>query len=243
MLGTWYDAEFIKIETINPTVKRFWVRIPSVTTFDFKPGQFMTFDLPIHARKRKRWRSYSIASAPDGTNILEFIIVHLEGGAGTTYLFNEVNVGTPLRLRGPQGAFTLPKNLMQYPEICFICTGTGVAPFRSALLDMQQQQQAHPSIHLIFGTRYQEGILYRSEMEALAQQNSDFNYHVTLSREQSEHWKGHQGYVHQIYEQLYADKRDVVFYLCGWNVMLDEAQERLQAMGYGKGQIYLESYG
>ncbi len=35
-------------------------------------------DLPIHEKKNKRWRSYSIASSPDGTNILEFVIVQLE---------------------------------------------------------------------------------------------------------------------------------------------------------------------
>ena len=82
-------------------------------------------------RKIKRWRSYSIASWPDGTNVYELLIVLLEGGAGTTYLFNEVKVGSELVFRGPQGVFVLPENIEK--DIFFICTGTGIAPFRSML--------------------------------------------------------------------------------------------------------------
>jgi hypothetical protein len=31
--------------------------------------------------------------------------------------------------------------------------------------------------------------------------------------------------------------------LCGWNVMLDEARERLKNMGYEKKDVRFESYG
>ena len=89
--------------------RRFWIQIPELESFDFEPGQFVTLDLPIHEKPAKRIRSYSIASWPDGTNVIELVIVFLEGGAGTTYLFNEVKVGSQLTLRGPQGVFTLPE--------------------------------------------------------------------------------------------------------------------------------------
>ena len=75
------------------------------------PGQFVTLDLPIHEKSSKRWRSYSIASWPDRTNVFELIIVLDKKGAGTPYLFNEVEVGTRLSFRGPQGVFTLKEPL------------------------------------------------------------------------------------------------------------------------------------
>src|SRR6186997_3505457 len=104
----WHKGIVTKIEDETHNTKRFWIEVPDLASFDFKPGQFVTLDLPIHEKPNKRWRSYSIASWPDGTNVYELVIVLLEGGLGTQYLFNEVSVGSELILRGPQGVFVLP---------------------------------------------------------------------------------------------------------------------------------------
>ena len=69
MLQPWRTGTVIKIENASATTRRFWIQIPELEVFDFKPGQFVTLDLPIHEKTNKRWRSYSISSAPDGTNI------------------------------------------------------------------------------------------------------------------------------------------------------------------------------
>lgn len=242
MLTPWHDGIFTKIEPVNENTCRFWITIPNLEEINFTPGQFMTFDLPIHEKRHKRWRSYSIASAPDGSNVLEFVIVKLDDGAGTHYLFNEVKVGSTIKIRGPIGGFTLPGQLNK--EICFICTGTGIAPFRSMLHHIHQHQIPHKHLHLVFGTRFLDGILYKSEMEKLQKELPAFDYHITLSREKEPNWTGYQGYVHPVYEKLFADKRDAIFYICGWRNMIDEAIERLSAMGYEKRKnIIYESYG
>src|SRR5690606_4384923 len=111
MLEQWHNGYVTKIIDETYNTRRFWIQIPDKAPFDFKPGQFVTLDLPIHEKKNKRWRSYSIASCPNGSNIIELVIVLLEGGAGTTYLFNEVREGSELLLRGPLGVFLLPETL------------------------------------------------------------------------------------------------------------------------------------
>ena len=141
MLEPWRQGIITKIENITTSTRRFWIQIPEVDDFDFIPGQFVTLDLPIHEQKNKRWRSYSIASAPDGTNTIELVIVLLEGGAGTNYLFNEAKVGTSFPLRGPQGKFTLPAPIEK--DLYFICTGTGIAPFRSMVHYIDKHQLSH----------------------------------------------------------------------------------------------------
>src|SRR5260221_5320322 len=108
MLHPWEQGKVICIEQEAAQSRRFWIQLPEMRSFDFDPGQFVTLDLPIHEKSNKRWRSYSIASWPDGTNVFELVIVLLEGGAGTTWLFNEVKEGDELLFRGPQGKFTLP---------------------------------------------------------------------------------------------------------------------------------------
>ena len=104
----WRTGTVIRILDETYNTKRYFIKVNELDRFNFKPGQFVTLDLPIHEKPNKRWRSYSIASWPDDSNVFELLIVLLEGGAGTTYLFNEIKEGSELTYRGAQGVFTLP---------------------------------------------------------------------------------------------------------------------------------------
>jgi len=269
MLQPWRKGKVIKLVDETPSTRRFWIEIPELESFDFLPGQFVTLDLPIHEKPNKRWRSYSIASWPDGTNVIELVIVLLEGGAGTTYLFNEVGIGSELTLRGPQGVFTLPEPIDR--DLFFICTGTGIAPFRSMVNHMRNHKVPHKNIFLIFGCRTFGDCLYGNEMKELQSSFQSFNYIPTFSRETPSNGSFRTGYVHAIYEELCreektmdeinkeADTQEVTekleevsgngtvrpayFYLCGWKNMIDEARQRIVAMGYDKKSIHLELYG
>ena len=236
-LQPWRTGKVIRIENETPNTRRFWIQIPELEKFDFIPGQFITLDLPIHEKPNKRIRSYSIASWPDGTNVVELVIVLLEGGLGTNYLFNHIDVGSDLTLRGPQGVFTLDDDDLK-KEIFMICTGTGIAPFRSMANYIKLHNVAHNNMYLIFGTRKKSDLLYYEEMKNLGLEK--FHYLPTLSREE---WEGRKGYVHSIYEELCVGKQPALFLLCGWKVMIDEAKQRILAMGYDKKSIHQELYG
>lgn len=238
-LQPWQKGKIIRIVDETVSTKRFWIELPELKSFDFIPGQFITFDLPIHEKPNKRVRSYSIASWPDGTNVLELVIVLLEGGAGTGYLFNEVSVGSELTLRGPQGVFILKEDHLQ-KDIFFICTGTGIAPFRSMAHHIKIHNIPHKNIYLLFGTRTQKDLLYFPEMTQLEKDLPGFYYMPTLSREE---WDGRHGYVHSIYEEMCAGKQPASFFLCGWKNMIDEAKKRIMEIGYDRKAIHQELYG
>src|SRR5690606_11759117 len=167
MIPEWQKAIVIRIEQATPNTRRYWLQLTDTEHFAFKPGQFVTLDLPIHEKRNKRWRSYSIASMPDGSNVIELVIVHLNGGLGTEYMFNEVGVGSEITLRGPQGVFVLPEEMPEH--MFFICTGTGIAPFRSMLHYINEHNLPHGKLHLVFGTRRREDLLYYDEMRELEQ--------------------------------------------------------------------------
>jgi ferredoxin-NADP reductase len=247
-LQPWRTGTVIRIEDETYNTKRFFIKVNELESFDFKPGQFVTLDLPIHEHLNKRWRSYSIASWPDGTNVFELLIVLMEGGAGTVYLFNEVKVGSELTFRGPQGVFTLPEKIEK--DLFFICTGTGIAPFRSMLNFMHVHNISHKNVYLIFGCRTGKDLLYHEEMKALESRMENFTYLPTLSREE---WEGHTGYVHSLYEEICKKNNEgreglenlkpASFYLCGWKAMVDDARKKIVALGYDKKSIHLELYG
>jgi CDP-4-dehydro-6-deoxyglucose reductase len=98
----------------------------------------------------------------------------------------------------------------------------------------------HGAVHLIYGCRTQGELLYKEELDSYTSTIPGFHYHPTLSREQ---WDRDCGYVHPIYERLCEERQPAQFMLCGWKNMIDEAKERILAMGYEKKQIHLELYG
>ena len=71
----WQKGIVTRMEDETPNTIRFWIELPETSNFEFKPGQFVTLDLPIHEKPAKRWRSYSIASCPDGGNVIELVSV------------------------------------------------------------------------------------------------------------------------------------------------------------------------
>lgn len=237
-LQPWRIGIVIKIEDETADTKRFWIQVPELDIFDFIPGQFVTLDLPIHEKPNKRWRSYSIASWPDKSNVFELLIVLNPNGLGTPYLFNEINIGSEITFRGPQGVFILKQPIEK--DIYLICTGTGIAPFRSMVNFIQQNQISYNRIFLIYGCRNKNNLLYYEEMNQLETIMPNLKYIPTLSRDT---WDGKTGYVHDIYEMLCVNKNPADFYLCGWKNMIDEAKERILKLGYDKTDIHLEIYG
>ncbi len=240
----WRKAKVIKIENETTSTRRFWLQVPELESFDYKPGQFVTLDLPIHEKTNKRWRSYSISSWPDSSNVFELVIVYMEDGAGTSYLFDKIEVGSEITFRGPVGVFTLPEVLDT--DYYLICTGTGIAPFRSMLHHIALHNLPHKNVYLIFGTRTKENLLYYEELKNLTANNSGLYYIPVLSRED---WEGEKGYVHKVYKDLIAAKKQgdalppAHFYLCGWKNMIDEAKKTITELGYDRKAIHQELYG
>lgn len=226
-----------KIIQESPMVRRFFLESVTGETFSFVPGQFviLTFqDLPLN----ENTRSYSIASAPNVSEI-ELCISLNKNGKATPVMW-QLELGAELEMSEPQGNFVYREEPNM--EVCFICTGTGIAPFRSMLQAMIQGTLRKPkNLVLIFGNRKQEDILYRTEFENWQNEHSWFQFIPVLSRD--ENWTGLKGYVHQVYQNRFADSRDARFYVCGWKNMCIDARENLKQLGYNRRQYFFEDYG
>lgn len=232
----YFDAEVIDILDESPIVKRFFFKMPDDIVFRFQAGQFVMLDLPIDSKFTNR--SYSIASPPTTDNMFELCIVLKEDGAGTPYLWKNVQVGSKVKTAGPFGKFVLAPE--HAGDICFLATGTGIAPLRSMLLHMIQEKIVHENIYMIFGNRLEQDILYRTEMEEIQSLHPGFQFIPVLSRQPN--WTGRKGYVHDAVKEIFGDGHPATFYICGWKNMVREARENLKNMGYTKPDIKFESY-
>ena len=240
MAYQFYPSKVVAIIDETPVVKRFFFQVPHVEKFEFHAGQFVMLDLPIPSKITTR--AYSIACAPPEDNIIELIIVLKEDGLGTPYLFNEVGVGSEVLISAPIGKFVRPRPESFSNDVCFICTGTGIAPFRSMIHDIKKHNVEYANMHLIFGARKPDDILYHKEMIILEEEMKNFKFIPVLSRAAEYSWQGKNGYVHDIYLDLYKEKQPAIFYICGWKNMIMEAKKNLLELGYSKDQIRFELY-
>lgn len=214
------------------------MKMPSDSGFQFEAGQFIALNIGEGEQAIRRY--YSVASAPAPNGDFELCISFKPGGAGSALLWDAIKEGSELGVEGPFGKFTLSQPIPN--ELCFIATGTGIAPLRSMIHHIFNSGLAHQKITLISGNRTESDNLYAAEFEKLQNAYPEFSFIPTLSRP-SPSWNGHTGYVHSVYQQAFADRRPCTFYLCGWHDMLKEARNTLEAMGYDKSQIRFESYG
>ncbi len=233
----WNNAKVIDVQDWTKEHRRIFLEVDPNIDLAFVPGQFITFDLPIGEKRLERWRSYSIANQLEN-NIIELCIVKVPNGRASKYLFEHINIGEELVFKGPSGTFILPQD--HSLNLVLICTGTGVAPFRSMINHIFSTQIPFPKIDLIFGTKYKKSILYKEEFDALCSIHDNFNYHVALSREP---YLGYQGYVHELYEKL-PTIENTLYMLCGWQYMIDEAVQNLtQNQGIDRSKVVYELYG
>jgi NAD(P)H-flavin reductase len=152
-----------------------------------------------------------------------------------------LNPGDEVDMHKPLGYFT-----MRHPgrRAVFIATGTGIAPFRSMLLDHLPKTQPH--ITLLFGVRYERGLLYRSEIEELAAQYESFRFMPTITRP-DDNWKGRTGRVQAHIDEALAlhtpeELSTVDVYICGLKEMVDDVRKELKARGFDRKQIIYEKY-
>ena len=223
-------------EETNPEVNVIRFNPTNGQMFDFEPGQFVSISA-VKPDGKKIARDYSIFSPPSFRDGFELCIKRVEGGFMSNYLCDLKN-GDKINAIGPMGAFTIRKPLP--PEIFFVSTGTGVAPFRS-MAETLLSQGVSEQIYLIFGTRHPEDIIYRSYFEELESKYSNFHYLPTLSRA-DDTWKGHRGHVQETLKKYLQDPARKDVYICGLQIMVDQVKDLAVSSGVSPNNVYYERY-
>jgi CDP-4-dehydro-6-deoxyglucose reductase len=192
----------------------------------FTPGQFLSLTVG------EITRAYSIASPPDGKKF-GLCANLVDNGHFTPWMFAQDN-GDEIEFKGPYGVFT-PRPLES--ESILVATGTGVAPFRAFLGGGALTGRCT----MIFGARYEAGLLYDAEWRDLEASRAGFVYRPTLTRPGSE-WKGLTGRVQAHVFEALGQRRDIDIYICGLKEMVDNLRAELKALGVDRKRVIYEKY-
>ena len=182
-------------------------------------------------------RSMSISSPPSEKDHILMCHDVGPGGPGSQWTINH-NVGDEATFMAPLGIFIMDRE--SHRKKVLVATGTGVAPYRSMLIDYLSGGGTD-DITLYWGVRHDDDVYWMDEFQALSVKYPNFRFVLTLSQP-TESWQGKRGRVtaHVVQDEQNLPGSD--FYLCGNQNMVKDVEEQLKAYQVPEHQIYKELY-
>ena len=198
------------------------LQLPAAERFQFLAGQYLEFLLKDGQR-----RAYSIANAPDQEGPLELHIRHLPGGLFTDFVFGATSPALKekdiLRFEGPLGSFFLREESKK--PIIFVAAGTGFAPIKSIIEQMQAKKINRP-IYLYWGGRRPSDLYLEDLCRSWEKDIPNFKYIPVISDALAEDgWQGRTGFVHLAVLEDHPNMKDFQVYACGAPIMVNAARE------------------
>ena len=185
-------------------------------------------------------RSYSIASAPDGTR-LDLTVVRIDDGEVSPYLTEDLRPGDQIELRGPVGGY-----FVWAPEeggpLLLVAGGSGVAPLM-AMIRLRAESGSAVDTRLLLSSRSWEEIIYRDELARLA--GGGLTVVHTLTASQPPGWTG---YARRVDAEMLAQvgpapaERPRV-YVCGPTPFVEAVANALVGLGHPPQAIKTERFG
>ncbi|MGV8150317.1 MAG: FAD-dependent oxidoreductase [Candidatus Woesearchaeota archaeon] len=181
-------------------------------SFSFKAGQFFHIILDNNNPDDERvgFRPYSILNSPDDAvsrKIVESFIKLFPGGLASEFI-KKLEVGETVHLRGPFGKFQLDKSNSEH---VFLCTGTGITPINSIIL---QNIHSGNEMILFYSAKKEDELLHHDIFSELGKKHANFKYYPTLTRTQDDLWNGLKGRI-PLHLDIINNPSSKNFYICG----------------------------
>jgi ferredoxin-NADP reductase len=234
---SWQVAEVVGIVAETPRVKTIAFDVPGWP--GHRAGQHIDVRLTAEDGYQAQ-RSYSIASAPDGTRV-ELTVERLEDGEVSPYLTDELRPGDRIELRGPVGGYFVWEPSQGGP-LLLVAGGSGVVPLM-AMIRVRAAAGSDADTRLLFSSRSWDDVIYRDELERL--EGAGLRVVHTLTRSQPPEWKG---YARRVDSQMLGEvgpgptERPRV-YVCGPTPFVEAVAEALVQLGHQPQAIRTERFG
>lgn len=201
--------------------------------FRYKPGQFLSFRVPLAGKLLTR--CYSMASSPLADALPKVTVKRVDGGRVSNWM-NEVQVGDWLEVLPPAGHFCLDQHQPDddaRPLVLF-GGGSGITPVFS-ILKSTLHSSTRP-IKLIYANRDQDSVIFKDELRQLIQAHPD-QLHVVHVLDSI------QGFLtdHQV-RHLLRGSSGGDYFICGPGPFMDTVERTLLALGEAAERIHVERF-
>jgi ferredoxin-NADP reductase len=237
----WQSCAIVRVATRTRAIKSFFLRLSE--TFDYAAGQHV--DVRLTAPDGyTAMRSYSIASAPSDSKVIELAIERLADGEVSPFFHDVAQVGDTIELRGPLGGHFLWPGPSNKP-VLLIGAGSGVVPLMAMIRYRKASGEPAP-VALLLASRTWGDVLFRDELLELERSLPDFALALALTREPATRSTDFSrridaGMVADVAARLPVSPGSA--FVCGSNAFVDIAADAALALGLESRSIKTERYG
>jgi ferredoxin-NADP reductase len=235
----WQVAEVDEIVIETPRVKSLFLHVTGWQ--GYLPGQHVDIRLTAEDGYQAQ-RSYSIASAPED-ELLTLTVERVMGGEVSPYLVDELHAGDRFQLRGPVGGYFVWTVATGGP-LYLIAGGSGIAPLMAMLRHRERHKVPVPT-GLLYSSRSLEDVIYREELDAMAQHDRNLHIAYTLTRKQPEGWVGRRGRIDKamLTEAPFPLASKPNIFVCGPTPFVEHVSNLLVELGHDALAIKTERFG
>jgi ferredoxin-NADP reductase len=151
-------------------------------------------------------------------------------------------LGTPLKMEGPLGSFTIHSNVSR-PAV-FLAGGIGITPFRSMIINAVREGLARPVV-LFYSNRRPEDSAFLEELQQIGNGNKNYQTICVMSKmEKSQRsWHGATGYIDKaLLARFIPDVAAPIYYAAGPPGMVTATKETLTGAGVNEDDIRSEDF-
>ncbi|XKG99759.1 hybrid-cluster NAD(P)-dependent oxidoreductase [Pelagibacterium halotolerans] len=232
--------EVVRISDEAPEVKTFTFRSDAQTWFRYKPGQFITLELPCE--DEPLLRTYTISSSPSRPFLMSVTVKAQPDSIGTRWMFENLEPGSLIRAYGPAGNFTHYEHPAS--KYLFISAGSGITPMMS-MTRWFCDCAPNTDIAFINCARTPEDLIFRQELELLSyyMPGLQLNF-IVQERSRNRNWSGHMGRIDAArLNLLVPDVHEREVFCCGPEPFMKLVRDLLRDAGFDMTYYHQESFG
>jgi CDP-4-dehydro-6-deoxyglucose reductase len=220
-----------KMTRLAPDVMQVFLRLPAVEPLHFKAGQYL--DVLLDGGRR---RSFSIASPPHDSDLIELHVRRVPGGGFTEALFDTLHDGSLLRIEGPIGQFVYRE---QSTPALMIAGGTGFAPLKSMLRHALENGSTR-DIWFYWGARQQVDVYENAVMQDWTRKYPNLRFTAVLSEPTATHHRT--GWVHEAVLSDHPSLAAFDVYAAGPPAMIEAIRATFPARGVSEDRLHFDSF-
>jgi ferredoxin-NADP reductase len=236
---TWRAAQLVAVRDESASARTLVLEVPDWP--GHLPGQHVDVRLTA-ADGYSTQRSYSVASAPDGSRA-ELTVQRLDDGEVSPYLTQMLRPGDLVELRGPIGGWFVWRPGGTDP-VLLLAGGSGVVPLM-AMVRTHIASASPTPMRLLYWTRTPDTALYGEELRRLADREPQLNVELVYTRRAPAGWSGPVGRLDaaQLATLAWPPAAAPACYVCGPTGFVEAVADLLIDQGYAPEQIKTERFG
>jgi ring-1,2-phenylacetyl-CoA epoxidase subunit PaaE len=218
---------------------------PADALWHYKAGQYLTLKLNVGGESIRR--AYSLCTSPYVDSEMAVTVKRVDLGRASTFIHTTLKAGDVIEVFPPMGNFTVVPDPSKARHIVLVGGGSGITPLMSIIKTIMATEPSS-RISLIYGNKDEESIIFRKEIDALADAQPDRFRVIHILVEPTSAWLGMKGLPMRhvilgiVQNIMSADTLPKSYWICGPAPMMEEAQAAFGFLGIGRELIHRENF-